>query len=38
MMMGKEEFNMGLKGRKLGPSRGNIAAFPGQSDKSKDKY
>jgi hypothetical protein len=37
-MKGKEEFNMGLKARKLGPSQGNIAAFPGQSDKSIDKY
>jgi hypothetical protein len=37
-MNGKEEFNTGLKARELGPSQGNIAAFPGQSEKYKDKY
>jgi hypothetical protein len=36
-MKGKEEFNMGLKARELGPSQSNTAAFPRQSDKYKDK-
>jgi len=37
-MNGKDEFNTGLKARELGPSIGNTAAFPGQSDKYKNKY